>query len=79
MKGVLSWVGSWACHFGTRDFCAALAALVGTVKNIFSLTLHYFHSFVPIAQQARGRQPCRVAYLLICVSDMHGDTYSTSY
>ena len=33
-------------------FCPALAALVGPVQNIFSLTIHYFTSFVPIAQQA---------------------------
>ncbi len=25
----------WACHAGTRDFCSALAALVGLVQNIF--------------------------------------------
>ncbi len=36
----------------TRDFCPALAAVVGPVKNISFLTLHYFTSFVPIAQQA---------------------------
>jgi hypothetical protein len=33
-------------------FCSALAALVGPVKKIFLLTLHYFNAFVPIAQQA---------------------------
>ena len=37
----------------TRDFCPALAALVGPVQNIFSSpSLQYFISFVPIAQQA---------------------------
>jgi hypothetical protein len=44
-----------ALHAGTRDFCPALAALVGTVQTIkyfFFLTIHYFNSFVPIAQQA---------------------------
>jgi hypothetical protein len=29
-----------------------LAALVGPVHNIFFLTIHYFDSFAPIAQQA---------------------------
>jgi hypothetical protein len=53
MKGVLSWLVRWACRTGTRDFCSALAALVGPVQNIFFLTAHYFNSFVPIAQQAR--------------------------
>ncbi len=33
----------WACRAGTRDFCSALAALVGLV---------HFNSFVLIAQQA---------------------------
>jgi hypothetical protein len=37
---------------GTRDFYSALAGLVGPVQNIFFLTVHYFSSFVPIAQQA---------------------------
>ncbi len=30
------WSVRWALHAGTRDFCLALAALVGPVKNIFS-------------------------------------------
>jgi hypothetical protein len=36
MKGVLSWLVRWACRAGTRDFCSALAALVGRVKKNFS-------------------------------------------
>jgi hypothetical protein len=54
MKGVLSWLVRWACRACTRYFCSALAALVGPVQNIFVLTVsvHYFNSFVPIAQQA---------------------------
>ncbi len=36
MKGVLSWLVRWGCHAGTRDFCSALAALVGPVQNSFS-------------------------------------------
>ncbi len=36
----------------TRDFCSALAALVGPVQNIYFLNVHFFSSFVPIAQQA---------------------------
>jgi hypothetical protein len=44
----------WACCAGTRDFCPAFAALVGSVpvQNIFFLTVHYFNAFVSIAQQA---------------------------
>ncbi len=51
MIGVLPWLVRWALHVGTRDFCSALATPVGPVKNIFFLTVHYFNSFVPIAQQ----------------------------
>jgi hypothetical protein len=29
------------------DFCSALATLVGPVRNIFFLTVHYFNSFIP--------------------------------
>jgi hypothetical protein len=38
----------------TRDFCPALAALGGRVKNYFYyffFTIRYYISFVPIAQQ----------------------------
>ncbi len=42
----------WARRAGTRDFCSALAALVGSVQNIFFLSIHCSNSFVPIAQQA---------------------------
>ncbi len=41
-----------ACRASTRNFCPALAALVGPVQNIFFLTVHHFNSFVPIAQQS---------------------------
>jgi hypothetical protein len=40
-----------ACRAGTKDFCSALVALVGPAQNIFFLTVHYFNSFGPIAQQ----------------------------
>ncbi len=45
-------VGSLACHASARDFCSDLAALVGSVKNIFLLTVQNLNYFVPIAQQA---------------------------
>ncbi len=53
MKGVIPyrWV-PWACNAGTRDFGSGLAALVGPGQNIVFLTVHYFSSFVLIAQQA---------------------------
>jgi hypothetical protein len=52
MKGVFPWLVRWTCRPSTRDLRPALAALVGTVQYIFFLTVHYFNSFVPIAQQA---------------------------
>jgi hypothetical protein len=62
MKGVLSWSVRWAWGAGTRDFCSALAALVGPVQNIISTPYTiYINSFVPIAQQA--------GQLLVCVYD----------
>jgi hypothetical protein len=51
MKAAYLWLVRWACRAGTRDFCSALAALVGSVLNIFFLTIRYFNSFFPIAQQ----------------------------
>jgi len=53
MRGVLPWLVRWTCRTGTRDFCPALAALVGPVENIYFLTVRYFNFCVPIAQQAR--------------------------
>jgi hypothetical protein len=51
-NGDSPWLVCWACHAGTRDFCSALAALVGPIQNIFFLPVHYFNSFVPMPQQA---------------------------
>jgi hypothetical protein len=50
--GVLPWLVRWPCRVRTRDFCVALAALVGPVQNIFSSILYHFNSFVHIAQQS---------------------------
>jgi hypothetical protein len=49
MKRVLPWL---VRHDVTRDFGSALAALDGPIQNIFLLTVHYFHSFVPIDHAA---------------------------
>ncbi len=46
MKGVLPWLVSLG------EICSVLAALVGPVPKYWFLTVHYFNSFVPIAQQA---------------------------
>ncbi len=59
---VLPWLVRWACCAGTRDFCPALAALVGPVQNIFSspYTISMPLSLLP---NKLGRQTCRVACL----------------
>jgi hypothetical protein len=46
-----SLVGSlgYSCR---KDFCPALAGLVGPLQNTVLLTVHCFDPFVPIAQQA---------------------------
>jgi hypothetical protein len=50
MKGVLPWLVHWARRAGTRDFCPALAALVGQVQNIFYSLFHFnFSPIFPIA------------------------------
>ncbi len=64
MKGALPWLAHWALLPGKIDFCPALAALVCPVQKIFFLAIHYFNSFVPIAQQV-NRQSCRVACLWV--------------
>jgi hypothetical protein len=53
MKGVLPWMVCWASRAGTskRNFCSALAVLVGPIHNTVFLTIHYFNHCVPIAQQ----------------------------
>jgi hypothetical protein len=45
-------VGSLGLSCWYKRFCSALATLVGPVQNTYFLTVHYFNSFVPIAQQA---------------------------
>ncbi len=67
MKGVLPWLVNLACRAGKRDFCSALAALVGQVQSIFSppYTISMPLSLLP---KKVGKQPCWVACLLVCVS-----------
>jgi hypothetical protein len=45
-------VGSLGLSCQYKRFCSALVALVGQVENIFFLTIHYFNSFIAIAQKA---------------------------
>ncbi len=64
-----SLVGSLGSLCGYKRFCPALVAIVGPAQFFFFLTVHYFSSFVTIAQQAGqavvvGHLTC----LLMCVS-----------
>jgi hypothetical protein len=52
MQGVLPCLVRWASRAGTRDFCSALAAIVGPIQNILFLTVHYIQFLCPIVQQA---------------------------
>jgi hypothetical protein len=65
-KRSFTWSVRWACYAGTRDFCSALAALVGLAQNIFSSP--YIIS-IPLSPSPSklGRQPCWVACLSMCL------------
>jgi hypothetical protein len=53
MKGVLSWLVSWASRAGIRDFCSVLAALVGPCStNVLSSPYTISIPLVTIGQQA---------------------------
>jgi hypothetical protein len=67
MKGVLSWLVHWACRASARDFCSALAALVGPVQNIFPSPYIILIPLSPSPSKL-GRQPCWVACLIVGVS-----------
>jgi hypothetical protein len=50
-----------------RDFCTALAALVGQVQTISFLPVYYFNPFVLIAQQAGQAAVLVRLYLSVCL------------
>ncbi len=62
-----------ACRACTRDFCSALAALVGPVQNIFSSPYTISMPLSPSPSKL-GRQPCWVACLLVCVCASNSPT-----
>ncbi len=66
VKGALSWLVSWACRAGTREFCSTLSALVGPVQNIFSSPYTISIPLSPSPSKL-GRQPCWVACLLVSI------------
>jgi hypothetical protein len=56
LKGILPRLVRWALHVGTREFCPALAALVGPVQNIFPhCTLFQFICLYRLASWAAIR------------------------
>jgi hypothetical protein len=63
MKGALPYMVRCARRAGTRDFCPALAALVGSVQYIFfpHSTLQYFTSFVITQQAGQAVVPRRLS------------------
>ncbi len=78
MKVVHPWLVRWSCPAGTRDFCPALAALVGQVQNIFSspytISMPLF-----VSPSKLCRQPCWVAFLIVCVSGADRLKYISEY
>jgi hypothetical protein len=54
-----------SCQY--ERFLSCLSCSSQPSTRYFFLTIRFFTSFVPIAQQA-GRQSCRIACFLICVS-----------
>jgi len=74
MKGALPWFDCWACSTGTRDFCPALAALVGPVhRKLFQNSIYLFPS-----PSKLGKQSCWVACLLVCFSGVYTDLTITT-
>jgi hypothetical protein len=67
MTGLLPWLVRWACRAGTRDFCSALAALVGSVQNIFSHPRMLFH-FLCLHRQANKKQAAVLDRLVLSMS-----------
>jgi hypothetical protein len=52
MGSFLGYLVRWDCRAGTRDYCSALATLVGPVQNIFSSSYTFSILLSPSAQQA---------------------------
>jgi hypothetical protein len=59
----------WACRAGTRDFCPALAALGGQIKNIFSSPYTISFPLSPSITQQAGQEA--VLGRSMCLCDRH--------
>ncbi len=87
MKAVLPWLIRRARCVSARDFCPALAALVGPVQHIFFFTVHYlkgqcheiffasgsFHESVSPQPQSSPLRPFRI------FSKIRGDIRSSRF
>jgi hypothetical protein len=62
VKVVHPWLVRRACRAGTKDFCPALAALVGPVQNFVFPHPTLLH-FIPIAQQVGQAVVLRCLFL----------------
>ncbi len=71
MKGVLPWLVRWACHAGTRDFCSALAGLVGPVQNIFFPHRPLFKFLCPHCPESWASSHAGSSVFNVCVSGFH--------
>jgi hypothetical protein len=57
-----------SCRYKIILFCLGGCSSRPSTKYFFFLTAHCFTSFVHIGSSKLGRQSCRIACLLICVS-----------
>jgi hypothetical protein len=76
-----SLVGSWGLSCQYKIYLSCLDCSNSPVQNMFFLTLHYFNSFILIAQQAGqavvlGRQCLSVS--LICTDELERWPFSLS-
>jgi hypothetical protein len=69
MKGVLCWLVRRVCRADKRDFCSALAALVGPVQNTFFLTIQLLQCVCPNCPASW------VACLSVCDFDLDNRWY----
>ncbi len=73
MKGILPWLGLLGLSYRYKRllFCLGCSTRPGTKYEYIFLTVHYFHSVVPIAQQA-GQAAVLVRLSLSMVFKCHG-------
>ncbi len=71
MKGVPV---RWSCRY--KRFLSCLGCLVGPFQNVFSLTVHYFNSVVPITQQAGQAVVLSRLSLSMCLWYQHTHVFS---